>query len=225
MDRHSEAHIHNMPIVSVDEEFNYQKLIELVGTKPYNPNAKGASLCPFDVFIFKAYLKRYNIKKATEFGAGVTTDIMRSMGIDVTAFSIDVSGAGKRRGLGKLEFVKCGLRDPNFKQQILDSCMDSDLILIDCLHSYDMSEYYSENFLSPSLTSVFMHDMYNPTKNCKTTGEQKYMNENVIGAYYDVYLYTDLRNKDIKRISEYLKVGVGAGMGRRCSMVLHSNEI
>ena len=151
------------------------------------------AFCKFDLYILFQFIKLLGVKKITEFGYGLSSKIMSEVGLDVTSFSLGISDAGVKSKVNKTKFIQCNLYDKSFRKQILQSCMQADLIVIDCEHSYEMAEYYSEQFLNKCLKPVFIHDMTGPYRG-NIENEQGYIEKYLIKNTNDVFAYTDIQN-------------------------------
>ncbi len=211
-------------IVPMDQERSVNNLLELVSPFPFLQDSFPAkALCAFDIHTMLSYINQYRIQSVTEFGFGVSTAILSLMGVRVRSFSLDVSAQGKRHFVGsKMKFTECDLMDENFREQIYASCLMSDLIVIDCFHSYQMAAYYYKHFLSRTLKPIFIHDMHNFARSRLITGEQHFLMDHVIDKTYEVFTATDLLGPEKKMLCEELSVTpVGKGMARCCAMILH----
>lgn len=220
----AEGNQFDMPEFPMDQDRMVKNLLELTSPYPYLQDSfPSKSLCAFDIHTLLSYINQYRVRSVTEFGFGVSTAIMSLMGVRVRSFSLEVSAQGKKHFIGrKMGYTECDLMDENFREQIYASCLMSDLIVIDCLHSYQMASYYCEHFLKKTLKPVYMHDMYNFGKKRRITGEQQYLMDNVIGKEYEVFTCTDLLPAQQGKVSSDLHiVPAGKGMGRCCAMILH----
>jgi len=208
----------------IPHDENLANLIDIGNVIPYTPGFFiGDAMCPLDLHILSCYIRHIGAKTVTEFGVGISTILMRLMGISVRAFSLELSEQGALSGgLDKIPFTVCNIMNKKFQNRILSACKASDLIVIDCQHSWNMAEYYWNNFLCKVRKPVFIHDMKSPYSDRKGTGEQKFLFEKAIGKTHDILLYTDVGPERIVSLSEELDIGLGKGMKRNCAMILTS---
>ncbi len=163
----------------------------------------GRGICKIDMFIILQFAKYLGAKTVTEFGYGVSTRTMRKAGLSVTSFSLNVSDGGKKEEVDPEDYIKCNLFDENWRDRILAQCRASDLIVIDCLHTYAMAKYYSENFLNVCLKPAVIHDMTRPDRR-NSYKEQDYIDRYLLGNTYEVFAYTDLNGVEKKMLKKIL---------------------
>jgi hypothetical protein len=178
-------------------------------------------ICNVDMYLIIQWAKSMGVKKITEFGYGISSSLLDEAGFDRTSFSLDVSGGGKKHGVDKGKFVQCDLFDEAFSDQILESCKQSDLILVDCLHTWKMAKCYCENFLVPAKKPVAIHDMTGPHRK-NIFKEQDYLDQHVIGKTFDVFAYTDLPGPALKALKK--RLGVKFNHKRMSTLMLIAKE-
>lgn len=130
---------------------------------------------PFDLAILKAYIVKNDVKLVTELGCGSTSRFLdRICKVPRVTFALeDMLGSG-------ISFNKCDIFESY--DVILDSCKQSDLFLIDAIHSAGMAEFYLE-ILKETKIPVYIHDWYLPDE--QTWPEQNYWIEHILGKYYE----------------------------------------
>lgn len=169
----------------VDYDFNNKNIEDLCGS-PINFSEidnvfadLNAGMNSFDFVILNNYIKEKGIKKVTELGCGSTSQFLDMIGVQRKTFAL-TQAAGSR----PIEYIQCDI----FKnsQAILESAEDSDMILIDSLHSYEMSSFYYEKILSICKKPVFMHDIFDKNKNCYS--EQTFWEEHIAGKSYNLII-------------------------------------
>jgi len=173
-------------------------LFNIIGDEWSAPSISSRSICEFDLFVLVKLAHRLGAKKITEFGCGATTIELTKEGFAIDTFSLDICQAVKQLGL-TVGFTKCNLFDKTFLPQILESVASSDLLVIDNLHTFEMAKYYSENILSKCDVPVWIHDYW--YGRC-VYGEQKYLDEHVIGKTHKIVTLTDLPMRDVKDIGK-----------------------
>lgn len=169
----------------IDYDFNNKNIEDLCGC-PINFSEidnifadLNAGMNSFDFVILNNYIKEKGIKKVTELGCGSTSQFLDMSGVERKSFALIQAG-----GTIPLEYEKCDI----FKnsEAIFESAKDSDLILIDSLHSYDMSSFYFEHILKKCKKPVYMHDVFDKGKNCYS--EQTFWEKHIAGKSYNLII-------------------------------------
>jgi len=169
------------------------KIIELL--KPWEePKHSGRTICPADLLILTRLIDQIGAKKVIEFGCGVTTQEMTAKGVGLTTFSLEVSHPIKPDGI---EFVKCNLKDPDVIERVRNELEDTDLLVIDAEHTYAFAKMYHENYIRFYDGPIWIHDYFEKS----LTGEQKYLDQHVIGRTHKKILMMDLPHKTLREIS------------------------
>jgi len=177
-------------------------LLEVVGDKWVAPRTIADSICPFDLFFLAQLARHQGAQNITELGCGATTVELSRLGYNLTTFSLEVSKAARKAEI-RASFIKCNVMDRGFLSQIIDSVKQSQLLVIDCLHTKEMARYYSENILPHADCLVWIHD-YWYTTGYIPYGEQRYLDRNVIGKSHKVWTMTDRCVEDIEVISDQI---------------------
>jgi hypothetical protein len=191
----------NFPISPFRHSLSYTSLLgnllSIMDT-PYSPEVfpKVKGITPFDLYSLERFCVRHKAKVVTEFGVGSTTKFLRSQGIEVRSFSIGLPGDIEEN----IEYVRCDLMDPLFLGEILQSCLTSDLVLIDCLHSYNMAKYYCEEILRFTKLPLFIHDWWNPARGI-VYGEQAYLWDHFVDTTHKIFSFTDLPRNCVASLS------------------------
>lgn len=148
-------------------EINYQKI-----NPSFNQKWLGITphllVHPFDLAILKAYCDYHQVKKVTELGCGSTSRFLdRVCKVKRTTFA-------KEDMVGyNFDFIECDIFESY--DLILQSCKESQLFLIDAIHTAGMAEFY-QPILELGIP-VFIHDWYLPGE--ETWPEQNYWIENI----------------------------------------------
>lgn len=177
-------------------------LLDVVGETWVPPVTQAKSICSFDLFFLSQLAAHQDAFNITELGCGATTMELCRLGYDVTTFSLDISEAVKKTAID-INFVKCNVMDRKFLDRIINSVKNSELLVIDCLHTAKMAEYYSKNILPHAQGFVWIHDYWNSTGYIPY-GEQRYLDTHVIGVTHRIWTLTDLPMKDVKVVSSII---------------------
>lgn len=178
-------------------------ILEVVGSGWVPPATSAKSICSFDLFFLTQLAKHVGAKKITELGCGATTAELCKKGYEVTAFSMDISPAAKKENI-EVDFVKCNVLNKEFLPQIIESVKESQLLVIDCLHTAEMARYYSQNILPHANCLVWIHDYWHVKDGYTPYGEQRFLDRNVVGKSHDIWAFTDMPMKHVKEISEQI---------------------
>lgn len=169
------------------------------------PQTSAKSICSFDLFFLCKVAKwrsdNYKNNKITELGCGVTTVELCRLGFDVECFSVDISGPAKDAGFNP-KFNKCDVMDPEWLDRIQKSVSESQLLVIDALHTEEFAKYYAENIFPYAQGPIWIHDYWNTSRSPIPYGEQRYLDKHVIGNTHDIWTMTDLPLEELKEVSE-----------------------
>jgi len=177
-----------------------QRILDVVGDKWEKPETEAKSICSFDLFFLRKLAEHQKATRVTEFGCGATTMELTKAGFGVKSFSLDISMAAQKAEI-KVDFVKCNVMDKSFLDQIIESVKQSQLLVIDCLHSEEMAKYYSTFVFPHADCLIWIHDYWNDKKYIPY-GEQRYLDRNVIGKTHDIWTLTDLPKEELKIVGE-----------------------
>jgi hypothetical protein len=171
--------------IKVDYDYNSKNIEELCGA-PINFSEidniihdLNPGMNSFDFVILNNYIKSSNIKTVTELGCGSTSRFLDFCGIKRTTFALIEVG-----GDDSLDYNKCDIFEK--ADEILASAKESDMILIDSLHSDVMADFYYKNILKHVMKPVFIHDFYDKRKNCYS--EQTFWEDNILNKFYNLYI-------------------------------------
>jgi len=177
-------------------------MLLVVGDKWVEPDTKAKSICSFDLFFLTKLAEDLVPKRITELGCGATTMELCKAGHKVTSFSLDISEAAKKADI-EVDFVQCNVMDRSYLDQIIESVKQSELLLIDCLHTKEMAQYYSKNILPHANCLVWIHDYWNAS-GYVPYGEQRYLDREVINKTHRIWTLTDLPRKELKVVSKQI---------------------
>jgi hypothetical protein len=181
---------------TVNGEFDFEKMKNRYG-------GCVVGVHPFDMWVLENYVFGNNIKTVTELGCGSTTYFLRSIGVNCVSYSLADAG------LFNIEFIKCDIFQS--AERIVESCLVSDMLLIDSVHHYKMAEFYHTNILPYINLPIFIHDWFDNGE--VGYSEQKYWVENILNKDYELFLMTIAINKlDVEKLRP---------MPVPCSAILH----
>jgi|GEM_PF-5651466 len=185
-----------------ENENNIKKLLNNAFSfdeiQEYLPENLGMNKLDF-LFLYK-FIKSYNIKNVLELGCGSTSQFLDNLNIQRTTFALEQLG-----GDIPLEFIKCDIYD--IKIDLMLAAKNSDMFLIDSLHTREMAEFYHENLLKHFKLPVFIHDFTRQGTECYS--EQKYWEDFLLNKTYKMLILSDLHPSDIQE-----------GLRQSCAIIL-----
>jgi hypothetical protein len=203
-----------------DYSYDYKRIVDFFVevVKDYNPIdyeniGKNLGVNPFDLFMFKTFIKKNGINHILELGSGTTSKFLDNLSIKRKSFALESIYHND------VIFDKINLYE---SYEIVQKYLKEnkvDMVLIDCEHSKKMAEHIYNNFLKiiNFEVPIFVHDWFDFGK--KTYTEQIFY-YNTLFNHYDLYLMSDLPENEIKTLIELNNYISKPSHVPRCSAIL-----